>query len=90
MTEGEVAIRLAEYLLSFPGAIGHAALAIDGAVVEISERGRLFEIEKFLAANEWRLIQQHDKPPPGTGAWRGAYERLHSNFTSTRNPAPET
>jgi hypothetical protein len=55
MTEGEVAIRLAEHLLSVSGAADHTTVAIDGAVVEIAGRGRLFEIEQFLATNGWRL-----------------------------------
>jgi hypothetical protein len=78
MSEAEVAIRLAEYLLSLPNAADHATLAIDGAVIASVDRGRIFEIEQFLAANRWQLGQQE-----GKREWHGAYSRggkqLHIN-----------
>lgn len=70
MSEAEVAIRLAEYLLSLPNAADQAMVAIDGAVVQTADRGRMFEIEKFLAANRWQLGEQK-----GKRNWHGAYSR---------------
>ena len=81
MTEGEVAIRLAEYLLTLPGAADTVTIAIDGAVVETVTHGRLFEIEQFLATNGWRAVRQQ-----GKRLWHGAYSRsdkhLHISSTS--------
>jgi hypothetical protein len=70
MSEAEVAIRLAERFLMFPGAADHAEIAIDGAVIEIAGGGPSFEIETFLAANRWELIRQGGKRP-----WHGVYSR---------------
>jgi hypothetical protein len=70
MSEAEVAIRLAERFLTFPGAAGHAKVAIDGAVVEIAGRGLIFDIEAFLSANRWKLVRQE-----GQRSWHGVYSR---------------
>jgi hypothetical protein len=81
MSEAEVAIRLAERFLMFPGAADHANVAIDGAVVEIAGRGRLFDIDAFLSANKWELTRQE-----GKRAWHGVYSRgdkqLHISSSS--------
>ena len=81
MSEAEVAIRLAEYLLSLPLAADQATVAIDGAVVASVDRGRIFEIERFLATRRWHLSQQQ-----GRREWHGAYSRagkqLHISSTS--------
>lgn len=81
MSEAEVAIRLAERFLTFPGAADHAKVAIDGAVIEIAGRGRFFDIEGFLSANQWKLMRQEGKRP-----WHGVYSRrgqgLHINSAS--------
>ena len=70
MSEAEVAIRLAEYLLTFPSAADHATVAIDGAVIASADRGRLFEIEEFLSARGWQFGERQ-----GTREWRGSYSR---------------
>jgi hypothetical protein len=69
MSEAEVAIRLAERLLQLPGAGSHAEVAIDGAVIEIAGR-RIFDIEGFLATQQWKLARQH-----GQRSWHGIYGR---------------
>jgi hypothetical protein len=70
MSEAEVTIRLAGYLLSLPNAANQATVEIDSMVVQSTHHGRLFEIEDFLASSRWQPDQQR-KP----GVWRGWYER---------------
>lgn len=70
MSEAEVAIRFAERFLTFPGAAAQAMVAIDGAVVEVTDKARFFEIESFLAGNGWKLVRQDGKRP-----WHGVYAR---------------
>jgi hypothetical protein len=81
MTEGEVALLLAEHLLRLPNAQPKVSVAIDGAVVETTQHGRLFEIEAFLQGLQWQLNEQR-----GSRAWHGAYVRdthqLHLSSTS--------
>jgi hypothetical protein len=81
MTEGEVALLLADHFLRLPHAEPTVTVAIDGAVVETTKHGRLFEIETFLSHLRWRLVEQRGKRP-----WHGAYTRdaqqLHLSSTS--------
>jgi hypothetical protein len=69
MSEAEVVLRLAEYLLKLPNAASSVEVAIDGAVVKIQEQA-IFDIEGFLTAQGWK---QTDRA--GRNAWSGTYQR---------------
>jgi len=52
MPEGEVALRLAEYLLNLDGAEGHAEVAIDGASVRVHGK-TIFDVDLFMHERGW-------------------------------------
>ena len=64
MSEAEVALRLAEFILSLPGSGAMASIRIDDAV--------LFDIGHFMAGTGWEQVKE---PQVGRGAWTGAYRR---------------
>jgi hypothetical protein len=70
MPEGEVALRLAFYLLDQPHSNRHADVAIDGAMVTVSGNS-IFGIGAFLAHYGWKLDERD-----GGNAWHGVYRKL--------------
>lgn len=69
MTEAEVSLRLAEYILSLPGLKGRVDVAIDGAGVFILGL-QVFDIDGFLAARSWKMTASE-----GKNRWTGTYKR---------------
>ena len=69
MTESEVSIRLAEFLLSLPGSDGLAEVAIDGASV-VNGGVQIFDMAGFLVQHSWRKVSSE-----GKNTWTGTYER---------------
>lgn len=70
MAEAEVALRLAEHLLSLPGAEPTADVAIDGASV-LAHGQVIFDIEGHLARDGWRAMDAST----GRNAWTCTYGR---------------
>jgi hypothetical protein len=48
MSEAEVALRLAEFILSLPGSGAMASVAIDGASIKVGD-AVIFDIGRFMA-----------------------------------------
>jgi hypothetical protein len=71
MPEAEVALRLAELILSLPGSGAMASVAIDGASIKVGDTVT-FDIGRFMAATGWEQIKE---PQVGRNAWTGAYRR---------------
>jgi hypothetical protein len=71
MPEAEVALRLADHLLSLPGSGSMASVAINGASVRIGDR-ITFDIDRFMAQTGWDRIKASQV---GRTAWTGAYSR---------------
>jgi hypothetical protein len=71
MPEAEVALRLAEFILSLPGSGAMASVAIDGASIRVGD-AVIFDIGRFMAATGW---EQTKEPQVGRNAWTGAYRR---------------
>jgi len=71
MPEAEVALRLAEFILSLPGSGAMASVAIDGASIKVGD-AIVFDIGRFMAGTGWEQIKQ---PQIGRNAWTGAYRR---------------
>ncbi len=71
MPEAEVALRLAEFILSLPASGAMASVAIDGASIKVGD-GVIFDISHFMAATGW---EQTKEPQTGRNAWTGAYRR---------------
>jgi hypothetical protein len=71
MPEAEVALRLAEFILSLPGSGAMASVAIDGARIKVSDV-LVFDIGRFMAGTGW---EQTKKPQVGRNAWTGTYRR---------------
>ena len=69
MTEAEVSLRLAEFLLTLPRSEGSVEVAIDGASVAIGDL-QVFDIERFLASQCWQKTSSE-----GTNRWTGTYQR---------------
>jgi hypothetical protein len=64
MPEAEVALRLAEFILSLPGSGAMASVRVGDALV--------FDTGRFMAGTGW---EQTKKPQVGRNAWTGAYQR---------------
>lgn len=75
MSEAEVAVRLAGFLLSLPDATPTADVAIDGAGVSVGGV-QIFALPEFLTQLGWQQITQS-----GKNAWSGAYERDGKRLT---------
>jgi len=51
MPEAEVALRLAEFILSLPGSGAMASVAIDGASIKVGD-AVIFDIGRFMATRQ--------------------------------------
>jgi len=71
MSEAEVALRLAEFILSLPGSGAMASVAIDRASIKAGD-AIIFDIGRFMAATGWKQIKA---PQLGRNAWTGTYRR---------------
>jgi hypothetical protein len=71
MPEAEVALGLAEFILSLPGSGAMASVAIDGASIKVGD-AVIFDIDRFMAGTGW---EQTKKPQVGRNAWSGTYRR---------------
>jgi hypothetical protein len=71
MSEAEVALRLAEFILSLPNSGAMASVAIAGASIKVGD-AVIFDIGRFMAATGWQQIKE---PQVGRNAWTGAYQR---------------
>jgi hypothetical protein len=71
MAEAEVALRLAEFILSLPGSGAMASVAMDGASLKVGD-AVIFDIGRFMAGTGW---EQTKEPQVGRNAWTGAYRR---------------
>ncbi|MPR09182.1 hypothetical protein FS320_19775 [Microvirga tunisiensis] len=71
MPEAEVALRLAEFILSLLGSGTMASVAIDGASIKVGD-AVIFDIGRFMAGTGW---EQTKEPQVGRNAWTGAYRR---------------
>jgi hypothetical protein len=71
MPQAEVALRLAEFILSLPGSGMMASVAIDGASIKAGD-AVIFDIGRFMASTGW---EQTKEPQMERNAWTGAYRR---------------
>jgi hypothetical protein len=71
MLEAEVALRLAEFILSFPHSGSMASVAIDGVNIKVGD-AIVFDISRFMAGTGWEQIKE---PQFGRNARTGAYRR---------------
>ena len=71
MPEAEVALRLAEFILSLPGSGAMASVAIDGASIKVGD-AVIFDIGRFMAGTGWEPIKE---PQVSRHAWTGTYRR---------------
>jgi hypothetical protein len=71
MPEAEVALRLAEFILSLPGSGAMASVAIDRASIKAGD-AIIFDISRFMAGTGWEPIKE---PQVGRNAWTGTYRR---------------
>jgi hypothetical protein len=71
MPEAEVALRLAEFILSLPGSGAMASVAIDGASIKVGD-AVIFDIGRFMIGTGWEQIKE---PQVGRNVWTGAYRR---------------
>jgi hypothetical protein len=71
MPEAEVALRLAEFILSLPNSGAMASVAIDGASIKVGD-AVIFDIGRFMAGTGW---EQTKEPQVGRNAWTGTYRR---------------
>jgi len=71
MSEAEVALRLAAFILSLPNSGAMASVAIDGASIKIGDV-IVFDIGRFMAGIGWEKIRE---PQFGRSARTGAYRR---------------
>ncbi|WP_445505346.1 hypothetical protein [Microvirga sp. G4-2] len=70
MPEAEVALRLAEFILSLPGSGTMASVAIDRGSIKVGDA--IFDIGRFIASVGWEPIKH---PQVRRSAWTGAYRR---------------
>lgn len=71
MLEAEVALRLAEFILSLSGSGAMASVAIDGTSIRVGE-ALVFDIGRFMADTGWVPVKEAQV---GRSAWTGAYRR---------------
>jgi hypothetical protein len=71
MPEAEVALRLAEFILSLPNSGAMASVAIDRASIKVGD-AVIFDIGRFMAVLGWEQIKE---PQVGRNAWTGTYRR---------------
>jgi hypothetical protein len=82
MPEAEVALRLAEFILSLPGSGAMASVAIDGASIKVGD-AVIFNIGRFMAATGW---EQTKEPRVGRNAWTGTYQRADKTIRVHSRP----
>lgn len=75
MPEGEVALRLADYVLTRCEVATRASISIDGAAA------KCFDIGGFLAGKRWE-----QKRRSGKNAWTGDYERAGKELEAHSRP----
>jgi hypothetical protein len=82
MPEAEVALRLAEFILSLPGSGAMASIRINDAV--------LFDIGRFMAGTGWEQVKEPQvgrKPGPArTGAATRPSVCIHARARATSSP----
>jgi hypothetical protein len=71
MSEAEVALRLADFILSLPHSGAMASVTIDGASIKVGD-AIVFDIGRFMAGIGWEPIKE---PQFGRNARTGAYRR---------------
>ena len=71
MPAAEVALRLAEFILSLPGAGAMASVVIDGARVRAGNAIH-FDLRRFMAGTGWEAVKE---PQVRRNAWTGSYRR---------------
>lgn len=71
MSEAEVAVRLAAFILSLPHSGAMASVAIDGASMKVGD-AIVFDIGRFMAGTGWEQIKE---PQFGRSARTGTYRR---------------
>jgi hypothetical protein len=71
MSEVEVALRLAAFILSLPHSGAMASVAIDGVSIKVGD-AIIFDIGRFMAETGWEQIKA---PQFGRNARAGAYRR---------------
>jgi hypothetical protein len=71
MSEAEVALSLADFILSLPHSGALASVAIDGASIKVGD-AIVFDIGRFMAGIGWEQIKA---PQFGRNARAGAYRR---------------
>jgi hypothetical protein len=71
MPEAEVALRLAEFILSLPGSGAMASVAIDGASIKVADT-TVLDIGRFMAGTGWERTKE---PEVGRNARTSAYQR---------------
>jgi hypothetical protein len=82
MPEAEVALRLAEFILSLPASGAMASVAIDGAGIKVGD-GDIFDIGRFMAATGWQPVKE---PQAGRNVWTGAYRRVDKTIRVHSRP----
>jgi hypothetical protein len=75
MSEAEVALRLAEFILSLPGSGAMASIRIGDAA--------LFDIGRFMAGTGWEQVKE---PRVGRNAWTGSYRRADKTIRVHSRP----
>ena len=71
MSEAEVAVHLAAFILSLPHSGAMASVAIDGASMKVGD-AIVFDIGRFMAGTGWEQIKE---PQFGRSARTGTYRR---------------
>jgi hypothetical protein len=71
MSEAEVALRLADFILSLPHSGAMASVVIDGVSIKVSD-AIVFDIGRFMAWTGWEQIRE---PQFGRSGRTGAYRR---------------
>jgi hypothetical protein len=82
MPEAEVALRLAQFILSLPGSGAMASVAIDGANIKVGD-AVAFDIGRFMAGAGWEQIKA---PQVGRTTWTGAYRRGDKTIRAHSRP----
>jgi hypothetical protein len=71
MLEAEVALRLAEFVLSLSGSGAMASVAIDGTSIKVGD-ALVFDIGRYMADTGWEPVKEAQI---GRSAWTGTYRR---------------
>jgi hypothetical protein len=82
MPEAEVALRLAQFILSLPGSGAMASVAIDRASIKVGD-AVAFDIGRFMAGAGWEQIKA---PQVGRTTWTGAYRRGDKTIRAHSRP----